>query len=120
MIELLQDLPGNVLGFRATGRVTAEDYETILIPAVEERLQTQPQLRFLYVLGEGFEGFDARAMWDDAKVGLLHLGAWERIAVATDASAIGLLTRAFGFLMPCPVRVFAASEEAEARAWVSA
>jgi len=35
MIEIISELPENVLGVRAKGRVTAGDYEQVLIPAVE-------------------------------------------------------------------------------------
>ena len=30
MIEKIADLPGNVLGFTASGKVTADDYESVL------------------------------------------------------------------------------------------
>ena len=35
-------------------------------------------------LGPDFLGFTAAAMWDDAKIGLAHWNAWERVAVVTD------------------------------------
>ena len=41
MLEPITGLPDNALGFTAVGDVTAEDYETILIPAVEEKLKTE-------------------------------------------------------------------------------
>jgi hypothetical protein len=39
MIEIINDLPQNVEGFHATGKVTKEDYEKVLMPAVEMRNQ---------------------------------------------------------------------------------
>ena len=36
MIEKIPHLPDNVLGFTAKGTVTVNDYESIIIPAVEE------------------------------------------------------------------------------------
>ncbi len=48
MITQLLDLPDNVLGFSATGRVTAEDYETKLIPAVDALFKRRDKIRFLY------------------------------------------------------------------------
>ena len=84
MLERIQGLPENVLGFEAKGEVTGSDYESLLIPAVEELLARQKSIRFLYHLGEEFTGFDAKAMWDDARVGLQHLTAWERVAVVSD------------------------------------
>lgn len=38
MIELMTGLPDNVLGLIAIGELTAEDYKTIVMPAVEEKV----------------------------------------------------------------------------------
>ena len=35
MIEKIPDLPDSVLGFTAKGTVTEDDYESVIIPAVE-------------------------------------------------------------------------------------
>jgi hypothetical protein len=73
MVEKIPDLPENVLGFTASGTVTANDYETVIIPAVEAMFVRQGKVRFLYHLGEDFSGIEAAAAWDDAKFGLKHL-----------------------------------------------
>ena len=36
MLKLLEGLPDNVLGVSAEGKITGKDYETVLIPAIEE------------------------------------------------------------------------------------
>ena len=36
MIRILEDLPKNVLGVEASGKVTDDDYEQVLIPALRE------------------------------------------------------------------------------------
>ena len=33
MIEKMEDLPGNAIGLTASGKVTADDYEKVVIPA---------------------------------------------------------------------------------------
>jgi hypothetical protein len=119
VIERIRDLPDDVLGFTAKGTVTAADYETALIPAVEAALARHPRVRLLYHLGREFSGFEAGALWDDAKVGLRHLGAWERIALVTDVDWIRVATKALGFAMPGQVRVFPDSQLAAAKAWLS-
>ena len=119
MIELMADLPGHVVGFTAIGKLTGEDYEQVVIPAVEEGLEQHSHLNLLYHLGPDFEGFDAGAVWNDAKVGLKHLTAWKRVAVVTDVDWIRGSARAFGFVMPCHVRVFENAGLGEARAWVT-
>jgi hypothetical protein len=119
MVESIEDLPDGVLGFSARGIVTGSDYERVVVPAVEEAFARHPKLRFLYCLGTDFSEFEAAAMWEDAKVGLKHLGSWDRIAVVTDVEWIGRAVKAFGFLFHGHVRVFPNGELAQARAWIS-
>jgi len=119
MIKLIQDLPDNVLGFEASGTVSGKDYETVLIPAVETKLKTSPKIRLLYHLGSDFKGYDLEAMWDDAKVGIGHLTAWEKIAVVTDTKWIQNGVKVFGFVIPGEVQVFSDDELANAKEWVA-
>jgi len=119
MIEKIPNLPDNVLGFSAKGKVTADDYESVIIPAVEALFSRNHKVRFLYYLGEDFDGFEAGAMWDDAKLGLKHLTAWERVAVVSDVEWIRGAMRVFGLAIPGHVRLFHNSDLAEAVRWIS-
>jgi hypothetical protein len=38
MLEQLSDLPAPILGFRASGEITAGDYKDVLVPAVASAL----------------------------------------------------------------------------------
>jgi hypothetical protein len=119
MIEILTGLPDDVLGFTASGKVTGKDYETILIPAVEEMLKKHDKIGLLYHLGADFTGFEAEAMWDDMKVGLHHITAWKKIALISDVGWIRSATKVMGFVMPAKVKVFANEEFDEARKWIA-
>lgn len=119
MIELIEDLPDDVVGLEAKGEVTGDDYEQVLIPAVERQLERHRKIRLLYLLGSEFSGLSAAAMWDDAKVGMEHPFLWERIAVVTDHDAYRRLFKGVGFLIPAKVRVFGVAELDEAKAWIS-
>ena len=39
MLKLLEGLPENVLGVSAEGKITGTDYETVLMPAIKEKLK---------------------------------------------------------------------------------
>ncbi|HUJ88230.1 MAG TPA: STAS/SEC14 domain-containing protein [Burkholderiales bacterium] len=119
MIERIPGLPDGVLGFNARGTVTAKDYETVIIPAVEALFARRKKVRFLYHLGPEFTGFEVAAMWDDTKLGLTHFTGWEKMAVVTEVPWIRIAIEAFGLAMPGRVRVFHESELAQARQWVS-
>lgn len=120
MIEHLRDFPPSVLAFECRGRVTAADYEKVLVPIVETALKRAGKLRLFYRVAADFEGIDPAAVWDDLKVGMEHYGRWERIAVVTEVEWIAAAIRAFGFLMPAEARAFHLSEDDAARAWIEA
>ena len=120
MIELITDLPSNVIGILASGQVTANDYETVLIPEIQLRLKQHQKIRILYQTGPTFSGFTVGAMWDDAKLGLVHLDVWEKIAIVTDKDWLKTATGIFKFIIPCPLKVFASDDYAEAETWVTA
>lgn len=119
MIERIPNLPGHVLGFTASGKVTGTDYESTIIPAVEECLKTHLQINLIYHITENFQGFDAAAVWDDAKVGLQHLTSWNRIAVISDIPWIQTGVKAVGFVLPCEVQLYSNEQISEAIAWAS-
>jgi SpoIIAA-like len=119
MIEKISNLPDNVLGFTAKGTVTANDYESVIIPAVEALFSRYRKVRFLYHLDKDFAGFEVSAMWKDTKLGLKHLTGWERMAVVSDLDWIRGAVQVFGLAMPGHVRVFHNSELAEATRWIS-
>ena len=45
MIERLKDFPADVLAFVCRGRVSKKDYDTVLVPAVNEALKNGGKLR---------------------------------------------------------------------------
>lgn len=120
MITRLPDLPDNVVGIAASGQVSATDYETVLIPAVEAALAKHDKVRLLYELSGDLTGFDPAAMWEDMKLGVSHFSAWERIAVVTDMTWIAHTISLFKFVWPCEVKVFASQKRTEAEAWITA
>ena len=119
MLEPIQPSTGNIVAIRATDNVTGADYETVLIPLIEEKLEGHDKIRMLYQLGSEFESYEAGAIWDDTKVGLKHLTHFEKIAVVTDVEWIIRLVKAAGFLIPGEVRLFPNSELAAAQAWIT-
>ena len=119
MLEMLDGLPDQVVGFTAKGEVTAEDYRRVLVPAVESKLRQHRKLRLLYILGSEFSGFTGAAAWEDAKIGMRHFTSFERVAVVSDIDWVRHMVRAFGFVLPGEVRLFGADETGAARSWIS-
>ena len=120
MLKIMKDLPNNVLGVSAEGEVSGKDYETVLIPAVEEKLKTNKKINLLYHLGDNFIGFNMAAMFDDAKVGMKHLFSWDKIAMVSNHHVMNSILKFFGYMIPGEVRVFKNEELEEAKKWISA
>ena len=118
MLQLLQPTTGNLVSVNASGTVTAEDYEGVLIPAIEETLKSHDKVRVLFQL-DANTGFTAGAVWDDTKFGLSHFFAFEKFALVSDTEWINNTVKALGFVMPCPVKLFALSELDAAMEWIS-
>ena len=119
MLRILEGLPANVLGVEAVGTVTDTDYEHVLIPAVRARRDAHEKLRFLYVLGDEFDGWSMGALWEDTKLGLESARAWEKIAIVSDSDTVHHAVKALGWMIPGDVKVFDDDELDDAKEWVT-
>ena len=119
MIRMLSGLPDNVVGFEAVGEVRRSDYTDVLLPALDDALRDHRRIRLLYVLGAEFTGYSGGAMWQDTKLGLEHLRAWEKIAVVTDTGWVRDGVKAFGWMLPGEVKTFRLTDQVAAEAWVA-
>ena len=82
MITELTDLPSPLIGFEASGKLHAEDYRDVLLPAIE-KAASSGDVRIVLVMPE-FDGISAGAVWQDLKMGIEKFHAWKRIALVTD------------------------------------
>ena len=119
MIEPLPGFPTKVLAVACKGHVTKRDYETVLIPRVEEALKHPGKVRLYYQIDPDFAGITPGAVWDDFKVGMEHVLRWERIAVVSDVDWIRNTIRVFSFVIPAEVKFFPVDETAKAREWIT-
>ena len=119
MIKYIEGLPENVIAVEAVGKVDADDYRDTLEPAIAKAVETHDKLRFLYVMGEAYDGFSPGAMWEDTKVGLGDRKAWERIAVVSDHRGLIDAIKVFGWMVPGEVRTYPLATLDDAKAWLS-
>ena len=119
MIQLLPDMPKNVIGLEASGKVTREDYQATVLPQIEQKQRDFDKIRLMYVLGNDFDGYSAGAVWEDASLAFKKPGSWERIAVVSDNEWLGRAMALFSWMMPGEVKLFPISEERQAREWVT-
>ena len=122
MIERIEEMPAGTIGFRASGKLSRDDYVGALEPAMRDAVDAG-EVRMLFVIGPGFEGFEPRALAEDAKFGFgfgfTHPSAWKRTAVVTDVDWIRHAMHMFGWMSPGEVAVYDLEREDEARAWIA-
>jgi hypothetical protein len=123
MVTRVEDLPQGVLGYRASGKLTANDYRELMKP-IYAALDRGETLDIYFELESDWDGLDLGALWEDVKaagrVGIGHRSSWGRMAIVTDRDWIRHAARAAGSLAPGELRIFAPAEAAQAKAWVAA
>ena len=101
VIEVLKDFPDNVAAFACRGHLTKADYETVLIPVIEDKLKRHKKLRSYTEIAPDFTaGIESGAFWEETKFGFSHLFDWERSALVTDVEWMKHAAKLYTFLSP--------------------
>ncbi|MFE0458586.1 STAS/SEC14 domain-containing protein [Kitasatospora sp. NPDC058965] len=117
VVEELTGLPVGVIGFELGGKLSADDYRDVLIPAITGAAEAGG-IRCVLVVRE-FHGMSGGAVWEDLKLGAEHLRAWKRVALVTDLDWMTHLTTAFGWMIPGQTRTFPLARQDEAVTWAA-
>jgi hypothetical protein len=123
MIERIADMPPGTLGMRVWGEVTREDYVDGLMPALEQAVDTDGELRLVFQIGPDFDKFTAGMMATDTTKGLSfgvgNWSKWRRMAVVTDVEWLRHAMQLFGWMTPGEQRLFSLAELDQAKEWAA-
>jgi len=119
MIREINNLPANMVGFKATGEVTQEDFDETVIPKVKELVATTDTLNYMLVLDTAIGNFTLGAWFKDAVMGIRKLMKWNRAAIVSDVKGVKIFTDIFSVLMPGEFKVFEHKDQQLAIDWVS-
>ncbi len=121
MIERITETPPGVIGLRSSGKLSKADYTDVLDPALREAVESGG-VRMVFVI-EDFDGLESGAWIEDVKTGLRvwvkDHSAWRRFALVTDVEWIARAMKAFSWMAPGEVKVYARADEAVATEWVA-
>lgn len=120
MLQLMKDVPQHVIGVRALGNVSKDDYEQTLVPAIEKAVKEDGELNLLMAIETDISHFTYGAWMQDAKVSLKHFGKWNKVAIVTDQKAIEKISPVMSFLSPAEVKGFPVSDIELAKTWLAA
>ncbi len=120
MFQIMPESQGKILGLRATGKLTDQDYQEVLIPRLEALIKKHGKIRLLCFMDEEFAGLEAGALWDDAKFFLPHKDDFEKMAIVGGPKWIKLIMKIFAPLMKGEHKTFAAGQLSKAWEWIRA
>ena len=101
-----------------SGKITAEDYDTVLIPAIHEKLKKYKNIRILYQLDTSYVHYELGAFLEDAKV-TWHTFSFEKVTVVSDVHWIRDSVNLYKLFMPMAIKVFSNNEIEKAKVWIS-
>ncbi|MES2575892.1 MAG: STAS/SEC14 domain-containing protein [Bacteroidota bacterium] len=118
MIEKINGLPDNMVGFRSEGEVVKKDFEFVT-KEVELLVEKTDELNYLLFLDNSPADFTLGAWLQDALLGIKNITKWNRAAIVTDSQTVINFTDVFSKLMPGTFRGFKKSEYLLAIDWTS-
>lgn len=119
MIQLIDNLPSNMVGFRATGEVTETDFTKLVIPQVKAQVEKTGKLNYMLILDTSVKNFTLGAWLKDALLGIKNLTKWNRAAIVSDSAVIRSFTAIFSVLIPGEFKGFEHNDLKAAIAWTS-
>ena len=121
MVERMDDAPAGVIGLRASGKLTKDDYRNVLEPALKEATDSG-EARVLFVLPD-FDGLEPGAWIEDVKTGfraeIANRSAWKKPAFVSGVDWVSKSTRLFAWAMPGELAVYDMDQLEEAKSWVA-
>jgi hypothetical protein len=112
-------MPSHVAAFRATGEVTKQDYETVVVPLVDAVTTKHGHIHFLLVLETNVSNITLGAWWEDILMGLKKFTKWKKIAIVSPQEWVDKFSTVFSALVPGESKGFAPDEMETAKVWVA-
>jgi len=114
---MITEIPINeshIFAFKVNGKLEEDDYK-IFRPRLEKLLEKERPLSLLIKL-EDFEGWSAKAAWEDMKIGFKHHDDFLRIAIVGESLWEKLMSGFSDLFMETEVRYF--ESESKALKWI--
>lgn len=118
MLEVMLGSQDNLLGLKASDKVTDADYKDILIPRLESIIKEHGKARLLFDFDDEFHGYEAAAMWDDTKFGIKHRNDFEKIAIVGGPKWVEWATRLSSSFVGGSMKSFSQAELQDAWTWL--
>ena len=119
MFEILEESQGNILGVRATGKLTKEDYEEVLIPRLETTAKEAGKVHVLFYMDDEFKGWEPMALVEDFKVGIgKYRHDFDKLAIVGGPEWVKLLIELDSIIPGAEMKTYSTDQLQEAWDWI--
>jgi SpoIIAA-like len=115
-IKLTEKLDGKILEVSVSGKLTDQDYQ-MFVPEFDRLAKQHGKIRVLFEMCQ-FHGWEAKAAWDDLKLGVKYYRDIERLAMVGENKWQQWMAAFCRPFTTAEIRYFDHSALAEARAWI--
>lgn len=116
MIEVMDLTRENIIATRTHDKLTVDDYKVVQ-PMVREIVDRGQKIRWYFDI-EDFGGWDADAIWEEARSDIRYPHDFEKIAIVGNHKWERLADALTEFT-PAEVRYFDSAEREQAKQWIS-
>jgi hypothetical protein len=113
----IESIEGNTIGVKVVDKLTDEDYKNVLVPGLEQVLESHDKVRVL-VDATDFEGWNPAAAWDDVTFGMKHRNDFEKLAIVGGKEWMNWGAKLGARFMSGAVKTFSSEELEQAREWI--
>jgi hypothetical protein len=118
MLEYLPETKDDLLAVKASGKLTNEDYERVLIPYLDQLTNKYDQIKLLFYMDPSFKGWELDALWEDTKVGFKYNKEFEKLAVVGAPEIMEWGMKLAKQLIDTEIKTFGQEELSDAKSWV--
>lgn len=119
MIHELKDTPNTMAGFRVLGGVTRDEFNKVVLPAVQELILRTGKLNYLFAVDQSVTDFSFGTWLEEAMIETNNTEKWNRAAIVTASGSDTFMGKAFHRIIPGEFKLFLNNEIDEAILWVS-
>lgn len=119
MVKLLPGFPAHVAAYVARGKVTADEYEGVVMRRVNEVAETFGKVNFLVRLETKVGNYTFASFLKYLTISFKQFSKWERMAIVTDEAWVREAYELLSPLVHGEIRGYKLSEYESACSWVS-
>ncbi|HEY1006855.1 MAG TPA: STAS/SEC14 domain-containing protein [Sphingobacteriaceae bacterium] len=119
MVEILTEFPAYVAAYRASGAISKEEYESVVVRRVDEAAAGFSKINFLVRLETDLDNYSIGAFFKYLRVSFAHFFKWNRMAIVSDERWVRRAYALLSGVVHGEIRGYPLDEFEAARAWVS-